>query len=163
MPERSSWEKTWLSVARCVQERSLCVRDKVGAVIIDVNNRIVATGYNGPPNGFNHQERPCTKWCPRAITSVAAYLGTPGELNPSYNDCPSLHAEANALMVCDRRDRECGTIYLTSHPCMSCAKLIANSGLETLVVKPMSLAAHREPQRVYDFLEKCGITVYVTG
>lgn len=163
---RLNWEDTWFEVAAVIAQRSLCVRDQVGAVIVDANNRIVATGYNGPPTGFQHMEQRCTDWCPRAqTTSEIAKLGRPlmpHHLDSLYNDCPSNHAEANALAVCDRSVRVGGTIYVTSHCCMSCAKLIANSGLKTVSVKPTMLAAHRDPHAVYDFLETCGIDVYVS-
>lgn len=150
-------------------QRSLCVRDKVGAVIVDANNRIVATGYNGPPTGWMHGGDPCTKWCHRARSSTITSLVIEGveqlksqPLNPTYDDCPSLHAEANALSVCDRSVRVGGTIYVTSHCCMNCAKLIANSGLTTVHVRPKTLAAHRDPLATYSFLENCGIDVYVS-
>src|SRR5690349_19065333 len=81
---RPNWHATWFSVAICVATRSLCVRDKVGAVIVDTNNRIVATGYNGPPSGFvlPYDNAPCHEWCPRATAS---------DLLQDYSDCPSLH------------------------------------------------------------------------
>lgn len=83
------------------------------------------------------------------------------ELSTDYSDCPTLHAEANALSVCDRAQREGGTIYTTSHICFPCAKLIANSGLSTVVIRPAKIAEHRTPQNSYDFLESCGLTVVV--
>lgn len=84
------------------------------------------------------------------------------ELDPRYADCPSLHAEANALSVCDRVQREAGTIYVTSAVCHACAKLIANSGLARVVVSASAAAAaHREPDRSYDLLRDCGLTVDV--
>lgn len=83
------------------------------------------------------------------------------ELENDYSDCPSLHAEANALMRGDRNAREGGTIYVTSHVCMGCAKLIANSGLTDVVVRPRAADVHREPEKVYRFLDQCGITVMI--
>ena len=170
MTQRPSWDDTWYAVALTMSRRSLCVRDKVGAVIVDARNRIVSTGYNSPPSGFEHDGKPCTEWCQRAIANRQHDLINVERdpkrlakwLTPDYSDCPSLHAEANALSVCDRRVRENGTIYVTSHTCMGCAKLIANSGLTTLHVYPGVEAAHRNPADVYAFLEKCGITVYVS-
>lgn len=150
---RPTWDETWFAVAHDVAKRSLCTRDKVGAVIVSATNRIIATGYNGPPTGFQHGERPCTAWCQRALGAG---------LDATYNDCPSLHAEANALSVCDRSVREGGMIYVTSHSCMGCAKLIANSGLTTVNVMPGINASHRNPTGVYEFLDRCGITVYVS-
>lgn len=158
--ERQSWDETWFMVAQVIAQRSLCVRDKVGAVIVDKSNRIVATGYNGPPTGFVHNDAPCAEWCGRARKTA---IGVPHhELWTDYADCPSNHAEANALSVCDRSARVGGTIYVTSHSCMGCAKLIANSGLTAIYVRPKTLAAHRDPLTTYDFLEKCGIDVYVS-
>lgn len=78
-----------------------------------------------------------------------------------YTDCPALHAEANALMRGDRVAREGGTIYVTSHVCMGCAKLIANSGLRDVVVAAQHDGAHREPEKVYRFLDQCGISVMI--
>lgn len=82
------------------------------------------------------------------------------ELDPGYADCPSLHAEANALSVCDRSQREGGTIYVTSAVCFNCAKLVANSGLARVVVGASATEhAHRQPEASYEFLRSCGLTV----
>jgi deoxycytidylate deaminase len=54
--------------------------------------------------------------------------------SPRYDDCPSLHAEANALLSAERSERLGGTIYVTSAICFGCAKLIANSGLVSVVM-----------------------------
>lgn len=51
-----------------------------------------------------------------------------------YSDCPSLHAEVNALLTSDRSARTGGTIYVTGELCYACAKMIANSGLGCVVV-----------------------------
>lgn len=153
---RPTWDTTWLNVAKVISQRSLCSRAQVGAVIVDPDNRIVATGYNGPPSGFGHGEKSCVKWCQRSKDAEEQLL-----LSPTYDDCPSLHAEANALMVCDRVEREGGTIFVTSHVCFTCAKLIANSGLKRLVVDPDKPARHRQPQRSYEFLKRMGIEWYV--
>jgi len=165
---RPGWDETWLDVATDVARRSLCTRDRVGAVIVTERNRIVATGYNGPPRAFRHDEQPCVDWCPRARQALAnrqvddLHVGvftTP--LSPSYDDCPSLHAEANALSVCDRSAREGGTIYVTSHTCSACAKLVANSGLRRIVVLHRPGFAHRNPVEHYEFLVRCMITVTI--
>jgi len=159
---RTAWDETWHAVATAMAKRSLCVRDQVGAVIVDARNRIIATGYNGPPEGFQHESKPCSEWCMRAINASWALQPATSAppLQRDYSDCPALHAEANALSVCDRSVREGGTIYVTSHVCFACAKLIANSGLSELYVYPTIPAAHRNSHLTYDFLDKCGITVY---
>lgn len=159
---RSSWRDVWSAVATTVGDRSLCVRDQVGAVIVDATQRIVATGYNGPPQNFPHGERPCTEWCDRARKNIRSEFGglaLDRVIEPGYTDCPALHAEANALAVCDRRDREGGTIYVDSAVCFNCAKLIANSGLTCVVVVTDHVDEHRSPERSYEFLRNCGVEV----
>jgi dCMP deaminase len=153
--QRTDWDTTWLRVAEVMSHRSLCVRARVGAVIVDPSNRIISTGYNGPPAGFEHHDQPCTKWCERSRTTSV--------LAEDYADCPSLHAEANALSVCDRTAREGGTIYITSDVCLNCAKLIANSGLNRVVVASSDQHSYRNPERSYDMLRACGLVVTVTA
>lgn len=79
----------------------------------------------------------------------------------SYANCPSLHAEANAISVCDRSQRSYGTIYTTSIPCMDCAKLIANSGIMRVVYRdtPRGRERERRDQSPLEFLAECDITV----
>lgn len=150
-----------MTMAITIGQRSLCDRDKVGAVIVDRNNRIVDTGYNGPPRGFITDDKSCLAWCSRAVPYVDETVPVRSKLNPHYDDCPSLHAEANALMFSDRRLREGGTIYVSSGVCMGCAKLIANSGLETVVSRMFPQHEHRRSNDSYAFMEKCGLTVIV--
>ena len=150
---RPDWDATWIAVAKTIAQRSLCTRDKVGAVVVSKTNRLLETGYNSPPAGFQHDELPCTQWCVRAQG---------GPLDKDYSSCPSLHAEANALLRGDRAAREGGMIYVTSHVCMGCAKSIANSGLIGVYIdSSISDPVWRSPKAVYEYLDKCGITVYV--
>lgn len=159
---RLRWDAVWCQVAQVMAQRSLCSRDQVGAVIVDARNRIVATGYNGPPAGFHvplpqTEEGPwepltCEHWCPRGKS------GPTVETVRSYTDCPALHAEANALSVCDRSMREGGTIYVTSPVCFGCAKLIANSGLQRVVMLLQNGDyKHRDPDQSLALLDQCGI------
>lgn len=213
---RPSWDTTWLHIAILMARRSKCVRDQVGAVIVDASNRIVATGYNGPPAGFDPigvdgesiGDLDCSHWCTRAkhpkhvgwifpdnsttdagpfniekrsndktyivwksyeveltIESAKRYNIKPkwADRSSDYSDCPSLHAEANALSVCDRSSREGGTIYVTSAICFGCAKLIANSGLAQVIVRNFDANGeaiqHRNWKKSREFLESCGIDV----
>ena len=45
----------------------------------------------------------------------------------------AVHAEANALLYCDREDLIGATIYITRPPCFDCQKLIAAAGIEAVV------------------------------
>lgn len=157
---RASWDDTWIAVAQVMAKRSLCSRDQVGAVIVDRTNRIVATSYNGAPANFDpgaglQYPALCEEWCARGT------FGPTAETAQSYTDCPALHAEANGLSVCDRSLREGGTLYVTSHMCWGCAKLVANSGLTRVVVQPGKSAAYRHSSESYELLRSCSIVVDV--
>jgi dCMP deaminase len=141
-----------MTVAETVAKRARCSRATIGAVIVDHNNRVCATGYNGPASGYPEKGE-CINWCPRAKGSAP--------LDNLYDECPSIHAEGNALLYVDRSSVEGGTIYVTAPPCMQCAKLISNSGLKRVVCISNEKDAHRKPETVIAFLNKCGITVDV--
>jgi dCMP deaminase len=139
----------WMEVAELVAQRSRCEKG-VGAVIVGADGRVQATGYNGPPAGFDKEEGSCTSFCPRRQTLNRA---------PDYSDCPAIHAEINALLYSDRSLRLGGTIYVTSIPCLGCAKALANSGLSRVVYYQTDKydRPHRSPETALEFLRRCGL------
>lgn len=144
---RPSWDRTWMDLALTIAKRSRCGKG-VGAVIVSAEDRVVATGYNGPPAGYPTISESCSAFCPRL------------QMDPKpldYDSCPSNHAEINALLWSSRQDRLGGTIYITTAPCMSCAKALANSGLLHVVWINTEEKRHRSPRQVEDFLNVCGI------
>jgi len=147
---RPTWDETWMNIADSIARRSRCSRAQVGAVVVSGNQRISSTGYNGPAASFP-VEGDCIDWCPRAQGLTA--------LDNTYDQCPSIHAEANALLYVDRSDVEGGTIYVTGACCMSCAKLVSNSGVARVVMKIRDIDKHRRPEDVVTYLEKCNIEV----
>lgn len=157
--ERPTWDAARLAMARELAKRSLCTRDQVGAVITDADNRIVAEGYNGPPAGYVHGNKPCIEWCQRAKDAEYRRKLPTYVPMPDYSDCPSLHAEANALMMSDRTTRKGGTLYVTSFPCGQCRKLISNSGLARIVIGVDGKHEYRYQESDYNFLRKLGIRV----
>lgn len=118
--QRPTWAEYFASIADTVATRADCSRRQVGAVIVDADNRILSTGYNGAPSGH----RGCLDGgCPRGLQTydeVAALS--------AYDTCISVHAEANALLYA-RTSLVGATIYVTCKPCNDCAKLIVGSGI----------------------------------
>ena len=108
----------FLKMARLVAERSTCRRRKVGCVLVDSENHVVATGYNGVPTHFQHCiDVPCE-----------GAEAASGEL---LEKCLAVHAEQNALL--QLRSNDSLTAYLTVTPCITCAKMIANSHIRRIV------------------------------
>ena len=147
--DRLSWQDTWLHIAATMRKRSKCVGRQVGAVIVDTSNRPVAMGYNGPPAGLSTGPS-CDLFCERAIT---------GERVASYDNCVSIHAEANALLFTDRSNYGGGTIYISDPPCWECTKLISNSGLKRVVYLAAD-APWRNLEKSKQLLLDCGMEVW---
>lgn len=93
--------------------RSSCKRGRNGAIITQ-NHRIVSTGYNGSilPN------HSCELNCDIKVKCKHA-----------------VHAEANAIAAAAKAGIELSgaTIYITSSPCLDCAKLIIQAGIKVVV------------------------------
>ena len=119
---RIDTDKYFLEIASTVAKRSTCMRRSVGCILVDSQNHIVATGYNGVPSKFTHcLDSPCE-----------------GAFAPSGTDldlCNALHAEVNAFL--QLRSDDVLTAYLTVSPCFSCAKMFANSKVKCIVAKEL--------------------------
>ncbi len=107
--------------------RADCSRRQVGAVLVDQDNRLVSTGYNGSPPGGPS----CLQGeCPRGTSSVAP--GSSYDTGPG--SCIALHAEQNAILWAEPERRRGATLYCTDKPCTGCSRLIAGVGITKVVV-----------------------------
>ena len=127
MDNRPSWDSHFMEMAELVAKRSTCLRRSVGAVVVQ-DRRIVATGYNGAPKGLAHcgeLEGGCLR----------QKLGIPS--GERHEMCRALHAEQNAIIqaATSGQSVEGATIYITHQPCVICAKMIINAGIEMIIVK----------------------------
>jgi dCMP deaminase len=151
MTERLTWGQVWIIMAEAVACRSLCVRARVGAVIVTKDNRVQSASYNGPAPAFVHNGTPCSSWCPRA--------GKTDDFDVHYDDCVATHSEANAIARADWSQLEGATLYVSGATCFQCAKLIAQTGIARLVHRVDSTMGHRDPELVEDFLRRMGVVV----
>ena len=102
----------YMKMARIWAENSYCVRRQVGALIVR-DKMIISDGYNGTPSGFENI-------CEDETGKTKPYV---------------LHAEANAItkVAKSNNSSEGATLYVTSSPCIECAKLIIQSGIKRVV------------------------------
>jgi len=121
--ERPSWDQYFLKIAEDVAERAICVKRKVGAIIVK-DKHLLSTGYNGAPKGFAH----CTE-----ATCIRKQMKVPS--GQRHELCRGLHAEQNAIVQAAVYGVaiEGGTLYATYQPCVICAKMMINAGLKRLV------------------------------
>ena len=102
----------YLRMARIWAENSYCKRRQVGALIVK-DKMIISDGYNGTPVGFENI-------CEDENDNTKAYV---------------LHAEANAItkVAQSNNSSKGATLYVTTSPCIECAKLIIQSGIKRVV------------------------------
>ena len=150
---RPSWDETRLLMAEIMASRSRCERG-AGVVIASAGNQMISEGYTGPPATWGPATisgDDCRAYCQRASLP-------PARRSPSYADCPSAHAEMNALAKADYSRMIGGAFYISSVPCMPCAKTIANSGVTRVIwrICPV-LEAGRDVEAPKRYLEACGL------
>jgi len=152
---RSEWSETWLDVAHAVAKRSACFRRQAGTVIVDENNRVLATGYNGAPPGLTpfpklEMTGDCRDFCPRAEGNITE--------PKSYDDCVAMHSETNALAYADPLRMIGGVAYtVPGCPCFGCAKALAAAQLSAVVFHITELDRGRSPERSVELLARCNV------
>lgn len=105
-------DKRYLKMATIWATNSYCERRKVGALIVK-DKMIISDGYNGTPAGFENI-------CEDENFKTKPYV---------------LHAEANAItkVAKSNNSSQDATLYVTTSPCIECAKLIIQSGIKRVV------------------------------
>ena len=105
-------DNRYMRMARIWAENSYCKRRQVGALLVK-NQMIISDGYNGTPSGFENN-------CEDENNRTLPYV---------------LHAEANAItkVAKSNNSSDGATLYVTSSPCLECAKLIIQAGIKRVI------------------------------
>jgi dCMP deaminase len=109
---QQQFDRRYLEMASIWSKNSYCKRRQVGALIVK-DRMIISDGYNGTPEGFENV-------CEDENNKTKPYV---------------LHAEANAItkVAKSNNSSEGATLYITTSPCMECAKLIIQAGIRRVV------------------------------
>lgn len=151
----------YMDVAERTSKLSSAIRRQVGAVIVK-ENRILSYGYNGMPTGWtneceNKEYMPGDNWdgelypheeYDKTVESNRRYrLVTKDEV---------LHAESNAVAKVSgsTESSEDATLFVTTAPCIHCAKMIFQSGIKSVFYRD----TYRDDAGV-EFLQKGGVSV----
>lgn len=115
---RQSWPEYFMELAEKLATRSTCDRASVGAVIVNSDNRIVSTGYNGSVANNPHCD-------------------DVGHTLRDGHCIATIHAEINAITYCAREGvaLKGTTLYVTHFPCLNCTKSIIAAGITKVVYK----------------------------
>lgn len=144
MKSRPTLDEYFMEIAKVVSSRSTCLRQKVGAVVVK-DKRILTTGYNGAPSGLPHCDE---------IGCLRDKLGVPSGERQEL--CRGVHAEQNAIIQAAKFgiSVEGSTLYTTHCPCITCAKIIINSG-----VKKVVYGINYSDKKGIELLKEAGIEV----
>jgi len=132
----------YMSVAELTSKLSYARRLQVGAVIVK-GNKILGTGYNGMPSGWDNNCEDEIKW-------------PNGEIRFLTTKLEVLHAETNAIAKVSgsTESSQGSTLFCTHAPCIDCAKLIYQSGVNSIYYRNQ----YRDDSGV-QFLKKSGVNV----
>ena len=137
----------YMKTAETFAECSTAIRLHVGAIVVK-DDRIISIGYNGMPSGWDNN-------CEDEIGSVMDDNGNVYEARLKTKP-EVLHAETNAIAKL-AKSNESGlgaTMFITHAPCLDCAKLVYQSGINTVYYRN----SYRDEIGI-QFLEKAGVKI----
>lgn len=132
----------YMDWAKRVSQLSYARRLQVGAVIVK-DDCVISYGYNGMPAGWDNNCEDELKWPNGEIR----FLQTKPEV---------LHAESNAVSKLAKSNNSGlgSSMFITHSPCLECAKLIYQSGINTVYYDE----TYRSTDGI-EFLKKSGVNV----
>ena len=111
------WDRRFMEMAQMISTWSKDPSSKIGAVVVNDEKRIIATGYNGFPRGIDDSEE---------------------RLNNRDEKYPRIiHAEMNALMnaLYNGVSVKGCTLYVYGLPvCPACTKCVIQAGIKRVVI-----------------------------
>jgi len=114
-----TWAEYFMGIALLSARRSKDPNTQVGACIVNENNIILSTGYNGMPKGCSDDELPWDRDGDFQDTKYAYVC----------------HSELNAILNSDGRSLADAILYVTLFPCNECAKAIIQAGIKKVVYR----------------------------
>jgi dCMP deaminase len=136
------WRLRFLKVAEDVAEWSKDPGTLVGSLIVTPNRRRVQWGYNGAPSKLRDD-----KW--QKGTRERKLAAT-------------IHSEANALLFCPFDTAGCWLFVYGLFPCPSCASMIVQKEISTVVCYKEHMSAERwNPEEAMEILKDGGVNVVV--
>lgn len=112
---RLNWDEYFMEICKLVAARSTCDRAMVGCVLVNKDNRIVSTGYNGSVKGNPHCD-------------------DVGHTMRDGHCIATIHAEMNALLYCAKEgiSTKDTKAYITHFPCLNCTKALIQAGIRAI-------------------------------
>ena len=136
-----SWDEYFMGIASLSALRSKDPNTKVGACIVDDDNKVVSIGYNGMPKGVDESQLSWNKG--EGLDSKYLYV---------------CHAEFNAILNTRNGSALNGCrLYVTLFPCNECAKACVQVGIKEIIYLENKYAETVGVQASKKMLELAGI------
>ena len=119
---RPSWDEYFARIVEDAARRSTCFKRQIGAIVVNKDHEIVATGFNGNVRGAHHCDE---------VGCIKDKMGL--KSGEGHDWCTAVHAEQNALIQAGKMSRG-STLYVNAFPCKICARLIVNAGIVKTVI-----------------------------
>ena len=126
---RPDWDHYFMNIAEQVKMRATCMSPKKGAIIVK-EKMIISSGYNGTPKAITH----CTAGgCVRCTSRHLGKMNSGQYKEP----CICCHSEENAIVQAAYNgvSTKGSMMYCTFTPCITCAKMIINAGIQEVMTK----------------------------
>jgi len=122
--ERPSWDEYFMQIAQAVASRATCDRGRSGCVITK-DKQVLVTGYVGSAKGLPH--------CDEVGHDMKTITHEDGK--ESHHCMRTTHAEQNAIVQAAKLGVAIngGALYCKMTPCLACARMIINAGIERVV------------------------------
>jgi dCMP deaminase len=137
---RVSWNEYFMKIAEQVATRSTCDRKHIGALIVR-DKTILSSGYNGSLRGAPHCD-------------------DVGHDMENGHCVRTVHAEANAVAQAAKNGVRIdeAEMYVTASPCLTCFKLVANCGIQTVYYKEF----YRD-ERISEYAKQADVRLVYMG
>lgn len=152
-----------MKTAEVFAELSHARRLHVGAIVVK-DDRIISIGYNGMPAGWendceykDYMSSDAGGWLnPDEIEERWQYLEEDGTRYTLKTRPEVLHAETNAIskLAKSTESGDGATMFITHSPCLDCAKLIYQSGINSVFYRN----SYRNDDGI-TFLKQSGVLV----
>ena len=124
-----SWDEFFMGVSVLASKRNKDPNTQVGACIVNDDNIILSTGYNGFPMGCSDDEY---SWEREGEDTKYPYV---------------VHAELNAILNANGKSLRIPRIYVYLFPCNECAKAIIQAGKGGHLHNATNMPTTRTPRR----------------
>lgn len=132
--EPTEWPIVFMTMAKTIASRSKDPSSQCGAVLVSPDNRVISTGFNGPP--------------PQVVDSSVPW----GERPEKYFWV--FHAEEGAINFAldshGSQSLQGATLYVTTRPCSRCVLRMIRVGIHTVIYDDVA----KRPRMVDDSHDK---------